>query len=75
MFGRTNRSTGSIFPSIELFSTGRTAEKNHYMVEAVDEYNEEHILQLLFHQANVTSISDYGPVGDPRVSEAEEMKR
>ena len=50
--------------------TDRTAENNHYMVEALDEFNKEHILPILFDQANVSSISAYGPVGDSRVSDA-----
>lgn len=49
---------------------GRTPENNHYMVEGMDEYNEEHVLEILFYQANVISISNYGAVGDPRVSDA-----
>jgi hypothetical protein len=53
------------------YSCLRTTYGNYDVSEIVNETNENLVVRMLFLQANLTSVHNYGPIGDPKVSEGE----
>lgn len=54
-----------------LFST---VDRNYSLTEIINETNENHVMAILFHRANVTDVLDYGAIGDPKVRRCAETR-